>query len=221
MVTSQPGDVMSENVLIGLSGTALALVTVMYGVAGFVFLRRARRRAVERQFFRAVSRAVERDSSTGRAVDDLTTVYRRLSDDSQSIGADRGGLVGLVERLFSYHETMTDETFADRFGFPRDEQLRSGMGAVLEELRAGNPFHAVPSKAAGSLRTLQQALEGGNAELGQTAIIQIAEEVASLDNSLRVEERRNTVAVALAIAGAVLTLVLGSSSIVLAIIALR
>jgi hypothetical protein len=183
---------------------------IIFLVAFYIFyFKRSRVRLVRKRFFRALKENIQAGGNLASQEKQLNLIYKKLSENFSFVSSQMRGLTDLLEDFIYFFDARGPEMLKDNYSVEVDRALRDSSYALLSHIREANPFSTLPPKEANLLRTLKQALDNSNRDLGITTVRQLAEEIEVLDSSIRAGERRTRISYVISIVGVVLTVVFG------------
>lgn len=179
----------------------------------YFYLTRFRIQTVRKRFFRALKEILLADKDLASQEKQLNLVYKKISENFSAITAKMRGVLDLIEDFVYFFDARGPEILKSLYRVDVDRSLRDQAYLILMHIREANPFSSLPAKEANLLRTLSQAVESTNKELGNSTLRQLAEEIEILDASIKSGERRTRISYVISFVGVILTFVFGITSI--------
>lgn len=167
---------------------------------------------VRRNFFHALKEILISEKDIGQQEKQLNLIYKKLAGMYSSRMSEIRHPTDLIEDFIYLYDSHGVDWLKSGYKVEVDKSLRDGAYLLLDHIRAANPFSALPAKEASLLRTLQQAVESSNRDLASNSILQLAQDIEILDSAIRTGERRIRTAYIISVAGVVLTIIFGLSS---------
>ena len=184
-----------------------SLLYVMFFIGFYLFYLRTYR--VRKRFFWAIRGILQSQEDLTSQEKQLNLIYKKISESFSFVTSQTRGLTDWLEEFVYLFDTREPTVFKSSYGVEVDKALRDHAYSLLVHIRESNPFSSLPAKEANLLRTLKQAVESPNKELGLTTIRQLAEEIEVLDSAIRTGERRARISYTISIVGVILTVVFG------------
>jgi hypothetical protein len=204
---------MSENVPplpTPLTVAILGLVLLFYGLVIYTSLRTARSRMLLRRLFRAVVSVLNNNQNDDECIRQIELDFRKANERYPSEATNLRSCVNVLERLVFYYDTLGEKSFRNSFKqVDISIGIRNRVFAIIDKMRAQNPFVSLDPKDANLLTTLQQAIGTSNTALGTSALRQLAEEIELKEGTIRTQESRYRLSLMITIIGVVLTIIFG------------
>lgn len=168
----------------------------------YEFILNKKRRIII-ELHKAILDVQKQSLSVGESYRQLALSYNEICRDISH--SEFASTLDVLQTIFSYYVRGIKR------GFDPEEtpEARNFILKVCDHIKETEPFISVPDKEAGFLKSLKNALDDGNTELGNTNLNHISEEIVSKQNLLNKKDRELKKANTISIIGVVLTVVFG------------
>jgi len=148
----------------------------------------------------------------------IEEAYRQLALNYTQICRDTShsefaSILDTFETIIHYYDSYTPEggsTVSKNFFNPTDNpNIGDFIYEIRDYIKSEAPFISVPEKEANLLQSIKNALDSNIKELGNTALIQISEEIVNKENLLKKKDREIKRATTISIIGVIFTIIFG------------
>ncbi len=126
-------------------------------------------------------------------------------------------LLDLLETFIHYYDAYSDTQFSKSFGVDKDIKIRDFIFSMCKLIKDNDPFIAVPSKEAGLLNNISDAIIKNNVDFGMAELMQLSTELVNREKLLKKKEKENQLTTVISIVSIVLTVFFGVLSFVVSI----
>lgn len=204
-----------------LSGIQIFFLIFMFIFIGLYFIyfyyfivKVAGRRRFIRRFHNVISSIVadEEQFSFNIVLDRLNLNYKILCQAYPNIHYAR--LLDLLETIIYYYDSYPDFLFEVKFFCKKNPEILEFMIIISNYIKKQDPFVSIPRKEANLLRSINEALDNNNVQLGQNAVMQLSQEIDTKEKKIHKMEKENQRANIISIVGLILTIFFGLFSII-------
>ena len=186
------------------------LTTLFYGLFTYYALRSTRSRLILRRLFRAIITVLSNNQNDDDCIRQIELSFRKASERYPSETSKLRSCVSVLEHMVFYYDTLGEDNFRSRFkGVDISAGMRNRVFAIIDRMKAQNPFASLDPKDANLLTSLQQAVGTGNVALGTSVLRQLADEIEVKESAIRTQESRSEISFMVAVIGVVLTIIFG------------
>lgn len=190
------------------------IVVLFYIPMLLLLLKRFRQKQARRLFFVAVKSILDRVPEDSQALEQVVIAYRKLSERFPHIALHYRSPRDFIEDYLFRTDSLGESGFKSAYSFAVDKPLQQRMFNIISALRDRDPFAALSSSYGNLLSLIKQAVHSNNAELAQSSLKQLADELEITEKTIRSQDRRNTIAIVVSVVGAILTIAFGALSLV-------
>lgn len=190
------------------------IVTLFYVPMVIMTLKRLRQKQARRMFFAAVKSVMDRVADDTQALEQIIIAYRKLSEQFPHIALHYRSPRDFIEDYLFRMDALGESGFKSTYSLAIEKPMQQRLFAIIGILRDRDPFAALSSSYGNLLGLVRQAVHSQNVELAQTTLKQLADELEITEKTIRSQDKRNTISIAVSAVGVILTIVFGALSLV-------
>mgnify|MGYP001576187399 CR=1 FL=1 len=153
-------------------------------------------------------------SDDAQALEQIIIAYRKLSERYSHIAMSYKSPRDFMEDFLFRTDALGNTGFHRAYTLDVDQSIQKRLFNIITILRDRDPFAALSSNYGNLLGLIRQAVQGGNVDLASISLKQLADELEITEKTLKTQNRRNAVSIAISIVGVILTIVFGALSLV-------
>jgi hypothetical protein len=199
----------------------LAIIIFFYAIMLFLlipvyWLTRGRKEAqrAQKQFLRGILTILQSSHNIDDSASQIQILYRHLLQRYSSLDERYRSAAEMLEDLIVDIDSSKSKAFKEYMEIEPPVKERQRMLDVLACLKQMQPFSSLSNKQASLLSSMKQAIENHSDDLALNLLVQLGDEIETIENTARQQKSNNQTFGIVSIIGVVLTLFFGFVSLV-------
>lgn len=178
-----------------------------------IMTRSAGAKSGRRHFYRSLKNVFERETDNSRAIDQISIIYRKVSENSTEFSKKYKTPIDICEDLLSRATGYTSFMFKFHYSLSFTPEEINRLADIVKSIEKEMPFISLSPKYGNQLEMLKLAYTSNDTELGSNGLKQLAKDIKFLESTIENQERKNRTATWVSVIGVILTIVFGAVSI--------
>lgn len=194
------------------TGSAIALLA-FYIPFLVIMTRTFGAKSGRRHFYKSLKNVFERESDNSRAIDQLSIIYRKISENNSAFSKKYKTPSDICEDLLCRVTGFTSFTFKFHYSLSFTAEEIDRLADIVESIENEMPFISLSPKYGNQLEMLRLAYVSSDIEMGSNGLKQLAKDIKLLESTIETQERKNRTSTWVSVIGVILTIVFGAVSI--------
>lgn len=177
-------------------------IFVLFGA----YLKRGKQDLVLKKFYKAIVSVYSIKNNIEDSFYQLNIIYEKLCQNHPN---KYNNIFDLLKTVLYCYDTYNEKVFKNTFKVEKDSQIRNFIIELCDFINEKDPYISVPLKEASILKTIGEALENNNTQLGLNCLGQLSLEIESKEILIQKKEKENRITTMLTVVGLILTVFFG------------